>query len=300
MIATIDGRFAGSAVPFPVIYPGSVNPYFWSPVAAIGAYNHPSYDFELTPFLGLLLDGAPHEFGLAVKDSQPYWLVSGNLHLWLDPWSDTVEAGLLRYKAPPLKLNRQADWEENEGKSEIEGEVIIRFSGWVSSSAGNLTTSMRHHVKFKSHVEVEEKGESRTVEVENKSRTTIRVEQDDEVVSRVMVETEAPLQMTTMIAKGRGGGSGSRFRKVKLAHKLEELRTLNEGKTEAFSAMTDRQVSEGSVLLEEGLPMWGKGDTKSIYKYRDNKSCYLRTVNVVGGKVKADEETASCSSVAVL
>ncbi|XP_020086065.1 peptide-N4-(N-acetyl-beta-glucosaminyl)asparagine amidase A-like [Ananas comosus] len=296
VVATVDGRYVGSAIPFPVIYPGSVNPFFWAPVAAIGAYDHPSYDLDLTPFVGHLIDGAPHVFGLAVRDSQPFWLVSANLHVWVDAWSDTVEGALVRYKVPPFRLSRQADWTEREGKSEIEGQVIIRFSGWVSSSKGNITTSVRHKIKFKSHIEAEEKGEMTSVELESKARTNIRIEREDQVIGRVAVETETPLTMATMSSNG---GGGSRFHKTKLAHALMETRSVAENKGTSFSAVADRQDSEGAVLMEEGVAMWGNGDTKSVYKYRDDKGCYLRTVNVVGGKVKEDEDTASCAAAAV-
>ncbi|XP_072960098.1 peptide-N4-(N-acetyl-beta-glucosaminyl)asparagine amidase A-like [Typha angustifolia] len=295
VVATIDGRYVGSAIPFPVIYPGSVNPFFWAPVAAIGAYDHPSYDFDLTPFVGLLLDGQPHEFGLTVRDCQSYWLVSANLHLWLDAWSDVVEGALVRYKVPPLRLNRQADWKEQEGKSEIEGQVIIRFSGWVSSTKGNVSTSVRHKIKFKSHIEAEEKGDVTNVEMELKARTNIRIEKDDVVVGRVVVDTEAPLTMATVSSNG---GGDSRFHKTKLMHALLETRSVAENKGARFSAVADRQESEGSVLMEEGVAMWGSGDTKSIYKFRDDKGCYLRTVNMVGGKVKEDDATVSCATVA--
>ncbi|XP_009403862.2 peptide-N4-(N-acetyl-beta-glucosaminyl)asparagine amidase A-like [Musa acuminata AAA Group] len=295
VVATIDGRYVGSALPFPVIYPSSINPFFWAPVTPIGAYDHPSYDLELTPFISLLLDSKPHEFGLTVRDSQPYWLVSANLHLWLDAWSDAVEAGLLRYKAPPLRLSRQADWEANEGKSEIEGQVTIRFSGWVNSYRGNITTSVRHRIKFKSHVEVEENGESKNIEVESRSRTNVRTVKDHKVLQRAAMDMEAPLEMTVITTNG---GGRSLFHKTKLVHQLKETRSLIEGKNTAFSTLADRQESEGSVLTEDGAALWGKGDTKSTYKFRDEKSCYMRTVNMIGGKVEEDEETASCVAVA--
>ncbi|PKU77062.1 Peptide-N4-(N-acetyl-beta-glucosaminyl)asparagine amidase A [Dendrobium catenatum] len=298
VVATVDGRYVGSAVPFPVISPGSVNPFFWAPVAAIGAYDHPSYDLELTPFVGNLLDGKPHEFGLTVKESQPYWLVDANLHLWLDAWSDAVEGGLVRYKVPPLHLGRQADWKNADGKSEMEGQVIIRFSGWVSSSAGNVTTSVRHKFKFKSHVEVEEKGEMKSVDMETKARTNLRIEKDHVVIGRVVVETEAPLNLVT---HSSNGGGGTRIRKTKLFHEMMESRSATEGKTEDwFNTITDRQESEGSVLIgEDGDVVWGSGDTKSIYKFRDDKKCYLRTVNMVGGKLEEDEESSSCAAAAL-
>ncbi|XP_020101364.1 peptide-N4-(N-acetyl-beta-glucosaminyl)asparagine amidase A-like [Ananas comosus] len=118
VFATIDGKFAGGRIPFPVIYPGSVNPYYWSPVAAIGAFDMPSYDVELTPLLGLLLEApGPHEIGVGVNGAESYWLVTGNLHVWVDRWSDKVAAMLEEYRAPPLRVTRQAEWGSPDGSS---------------------------------------------------------------------------------------------------------------------------------------------------------------------------------------
>ncbi|XP_008806021.2 peptide-N4-(N-acetyl-beta-glucosaminyl)asparagine amidase A-like [Phoenix dactylifera] len=294
VVVTIDKRFAGAVVPFPVIYPGSINPFFWAPVAALGAYDHPSYDLDLTPFVGKLLDGPEHHFGLTVRDSQPYWLVSANLHLWLDAWSDGVEGALVRYKVPPLKLSRQAAWRDLDGKSSIDGQVIIRFSGWVSSSKGNITTSVKQRLKFKSRVEVHRQGSIKQASMEVKSRTNVRTEKNHKVIGRVQVETEAPLMMETMSSNG---GGGSVFEKTKMYHKLQETTSVAVGKEVAYSTMTDRQDSEGSALMEDRVAKWGSGDTESTYKYRDDKACHLRTVIMVGGTVRDDAETASCVSV---
>jgi hypothetical protein len=77
----VDKVLAGAAWPFPVIYTGGVNPVLWQPVTAIGSFNLPSYSIELTPLLGELLDGRPHEFGFAVTNAQGMWYVDANLHL---------------------------------------------------------------------------------------------------------------------------------------------------------------------------------------------------------------------------
>lgn len=163
VFATIDGQFVGGHIPFPVVYPGAVNPYFWSPVAAIGAFDMPSYDLDITPFLGLVLDGQPHMIGIGVKDAQSYWLVTANLHIWVDDWSDVVEGALTVYSAPEAKIYRHAEWRDRDGSSEIDGEGLVKFVGWVSSSRGNLTTMVRQKIKFKNQVEVQNRGAVRQV-----------------------------------------------------------------------------------------------------------------------------------------
>ncbi|PKU65225.1 Peptide-N4-(N-acetyl-beta-glucosaminyl)asparagine amidase A [Dendrobium catenatum] len=293
---TIDKLYAGAVVPFPVIYPGSINPFFWAPVAGIAAYDLPSYDLDLTPFVGLLVDGREHEFRLIIRDSQPFWLVSGNLHLWLDAWSDRVEGALVRHRVPPLRLSRQADWRGSDGKSSIDGQVIVRFAGWVSSSKGNVSTSIRQRLKFKSRVEIQRKGVVKQAVMEVKSRTDVRASLNRGVVGRASVSVEAPLMVTT--EKANGGG-GTVLERTKIFHAMTEARSVG-GKGEMeFSEVADKQDSEGSVLVGEEGMVWGSGDTSSLYKFRDEKACYLRTVKVVGGRMKEDVETASCAGAAV-
>ncbi|PKA51883.1 Peptide-N4-(N-acetyl-beta-glucosaminyl)asparagine amidase A [Apostasia shenzhenica] len=305
--ATVDGRFAGGHIPFPVIYPGSINPFFWSPVSAIGAFDLPTYDLDLTPFLSLLLDGQPHEIGLGVRDGQPYWLLAGNLHLWVDPWSDTVAAGVIDYRAPPLKVNRHAEWRNSDGGSEINAEGTVRFSGWVSSSEGNLTTTVRQKVKFRSQVEVQNRGAVMQVEMTNKERTTVGVLQRGAATAaaRVQILVEAPLQMKTERVKAVGGAV---FERARVSHQLQEVVNLNEnGQAVAVGVLTDRQEAEGSVLRKEGegaaaaaavLPVWGSGSTRATYKYRDGSSCYMRAVSAAEGVVKSDMTSASCATAA--
>uniref|UniRef100_M8CAY7 Peptide N-acetyl-beta-D-glucosaminyl asparaginase amidase A N-terminal domain-containing protein n=1 Tax=Aegilops tauschii TaxID=37682 RepID=M8CAY7_AEGTA len=70
VVVSVDHHFAGSFVPFPVIYTGGINPLYWQPVSALGAFDLPTYDIELTPFLGLLVDGKAHEFGISVVETE--------------------------------------------------------------------------------------------------------------------------------------------------------------------------------------------------------------------------------------
>ncbi|KAK9282995.1 hypothetical protein L1049_011222 [Liquidambar formosana] len=100
---TIDEEFVASVVPFPVIFTGGINPLFWEPVVAIGAFNLPSYEFDLSPFLGNLVDGKNHNFSIGVADSIPFWLVDANLHIWLDHRKSKVKAkSIVIYPTPAL------------------------------------------------------------------------------------------------------------------------------------------------------------------------------------------------------
>jgi len=234
-----------------------------------------------------------------VKDAQSYWLVTANLHVWVDDWSDAVEGALTVYNAPEAKIYRHAEWRDVDGSSEIDGEGLVKFGGWVSSSRGNLTTMVRQKIKFKNQVEVQNRGAVRQVELINKERLTIGVTNGHQIVGRVQLFTEAPLQIQTSTVKAFAVGGGATFEKTRMTHQLQMILNLNENQVVSSSTLTDRQDAEGSALMHDGSPLWGSGNTRSYYKYRDENTCYLRTVDTEGGVLKADSASPSCSAMAV-
>jgi hypothetical protein len=79
----IDGIFAGSVLPFPVIYTGGINPFLWRPLTGIMSFDIPSHRLDLTPFLGLLADGSEHSLSVTVYGNSVdgYWYVDAALLL---------------------------------------------------------------------------------------------------------------------------------------------------------------------------------------------------------------------------
>ena len=93
----IDGQLAGVSWPFPIIFTGGISPGLWVPIVGIDTYDVPSFEIDVTPFLGLLCDGAAHTLELKVVgyDSKTTfgtvagnWWVTGTIFVWLDRNSD--------------------------------------------------------------------------------------------------------------------------------------------------------------------------------------------------------------------
>ncbi|CAA7026804.1 unnamed protein product [Microthlaspi erraticum] len=186
-------------VPFPVIFTGGINPLFWEPVVAIGAFILSSYDMDLTPSLGLLLDGKSHEFSLGVNDGISYWLVDANLHLWLDHRSSNVEAGSGRYDSPSRHMVGQEKLEEQlDGTFKVEAEVHSEFDGWVKSSEGNLTTVVKSMFKVGNLVKFEQNGSYKRVEQSVKTKRVVEVTfESGEPVKRVVQQRTYSLTVIT-------------------------------------------------------------------------------------------------------
>ncbi|OTB04258.1 hypothetical protein M426DRAFT_321098, partial [Hypoxylon sp. CI-4A] len=95
----IDDQLAGVSWPFPILFTGGVDPGAWRPIVGIDAFELPSFEIDITPWLGLLTDGQSHILKLQVvgydtsaKDGLgpvgENWWVSGSVFVWLD---DTIE-----------------------------------------------------------------------------------------------------------------------------------------------------------------------------------------------------------------
>jgi len=87
----IDGLLAGFAYPFPVIYTGGIIMSWWRPIAAIGAFDAPSYIIDISPFVPYLSDSKAHNFTLVVlgqgvnSSINSEWFFSGSVFVTLDP-----------------------------------------------------------------------------------------------------------------------------------------------------------------------------------------------------------------------
>jgi len=66
VVARVDGEVVGTDWPFTVIYTGAVNLLLWRPITGIGSFNLSTYDIDITPFLGRLLDSEEHDFGFGI------------------------------------------------------------------------------------------------------------------------------------------------------------------------------------------------------------------------------------------
>ena len=80
----IDGNLAGVSWPFPLLFTGGLDPGLWRLIVGISAYDLPTFEIHIAPWLPLLCDGKPHTFGLQVVgfDSQ----AAGNIGTVGENW----------------------------------------------------------------------------------------------------------------------------------------------------------------------------------------------------------------------
>ncbi|KAJ7981824.1 Peptide-N4-(N-acetyl-beta-glucosaminyl)asparagine amidase A [Quillaja saponaria] len=119
---------------------GGVNPLLWRPITGIGSFDLPSYDIEITPFLGKILERKTHKFGFNVTNAINVWYIDANLHLWLDSKSTQTEGKLLKHTSLPLVESLVSDFKGLNGNFLTGARRSILSTGWVKSAHGNITT----------------------------------------------------------------------------------------------------------------------------------------------------------------
>lgn len=291
VLVMLDDNIAGSVIPFPVIFTGGINPLFWEPIVSIGAFDLPSYDIELTPFLGMLLDGNVHSFGLRVVDAISFWLVNANLHLWLDDNVKEVQAMTYKYIAPSSGVDRESKFHKLDGKFETEGKRKTKVAGWVNSSLGNLTTSVFDKVRYENTIKFKKNGRHKTVKQEVKVNRKLRILSDNgTVISVATVEKKYPLKITSKTS------AGSTENTYLVITDLENSLTEEQKIGNFSSSLDNSQESSGWMFVVGHDVLSGAATTDQSYTYQDNFSCYSQKVSAASGKLKSNSTSLLCSS----
>ncbi|EES00087.1 hypothetical protein BDA96_03G026000 [Sorghum bicolor] len=292
----LDGDVVGAVWPFPVIYTGGINPLIWRPITSIGSFNMPTYDIELTPFLGKLLDGEDHELGFAVTNAQRSWYVDANLHLWLDPKSTRTTGGLVAYDAPKLAgsiVSHSADG--IDGEYEAAASRNITATGWVSSSRGNVTTTFAQRLSFANTNVVSGQGSAQAINQTTDALTTVTGGAAS-ASAQQQVHQSFPLYI---FLGGDGSGTSSQrlMRRVEIG--FDETRSKGGGGGgggAATSTLRNAQAAAAEVTLRDDAVVGASWRMHQTYAYgASDGGCYLRNVSSVGYDVLFDHHDASCA-----
>ncbi|MET0401752.1 MAG: peptide-N4-asparagine amidase [Cystobacter sp.] len=150
----VDGRVAGIAMPFPHVYTGGwANPFLWYVLPAPRAFDIRPLQYDLTPFAGLLTDGAPHLITvrvLGVPEGRPGWELPTQLFVWRDARSTRVTGGLFEHRLGPVANDSAHALVDGWNQLDTRGGHRLRVSGYVKTSRGTVTTTVEQAVSNQS------------------------------------------------------------------------------------------------------------------------------------------------------
>ncbi|VAI43970.1 peptide-N4-(N-acetyl-beta-glucosaminyl)asparagine amidase A-like [Triticum dicoccoides] len=262
----VDGVLAGAAWPFPVIFTGGINPLLWQPITGIGSFNLPTYDVEVTPLLGKMLDGKAHAFAFAVTNAVDVWYVDANLHLWLDPGSTATAAALVSYVAPELAAATTS--------FRTTASRQVSATGWVKSSYGNITTNATQTFHF-------DNTNTNTNDGETVNQTTVAhagVAATD-LAGVLYYSVQTRRRFPLLLDSGAD--------QVTVTHGLEET-TVAAGRWSSGPRYQSLRNTRRSSVAGASRGV------RQTYRYEATDGCYLRNVTSSGYNIVSDQSSEAC------
>lgn len=295
VLVSIDGLLVGAVYPFPVFYTGGVDPYFWRPISAIGSFILPSYNVDVTPFLGKLVDGHHHSFSMTVTNALPYWLLSANLHLWLDPALQSTSGKLIEYSAPDLTSHTTSRFQNLDGKFVSEASRSLSYKGWMQSSFGNLTTTAWQTYRFSNSL------------VYSQGATASKVHQESKTESQLVVKSEAreliynhralkfPLKISYEETDYPNKTVAVRAGIEQAWQEEKQVQSSVGFGRSSFSSLRNAQRSKGELVIPEKGAISGVATTKQKYAFESSEGCYFRSVGATNYTFLYDQSGRRCS-----
>ncbi|KAL2326812.1 hypothetical protein Fmac_020239 [Flemingia macrophylla] len=291
VVVTLDGKVVGAVWPFTVIYTGGLNALLWRPITGIGSFDLPSYDIEVTPFLGTLLDGGIHSVGFSVTNALNVWYIDANLHLWLDGKSSTTEGEFVELVDKPLSVSLVSDFEGLNGSFLTSAKRSIFSSGWIRSSYGNITTSFVQDFVYNNSMVLEKNGDEKTVIqviLFNESvRANLPSPFADDTYRKFSIyyyEKDEPGQeddTTFSVTNVTLGFDKNKYRSSAFGVSKRALKNVQDGHA--------TEVRKGDLFVRR------LGETHQDYSSRSDGYCYFRKVGSSNYTILYDKVRYSCN-----
>ena len=159
-MVSVDQRPAGLAPIYPWIYTGGMDPYLWFPIPGVQTLEFVPFRVDLTPFAGVLSNGATHTIDVRVVRAFNYFSGAGDLLLYLDPKRAKVTGKVTADTLPPkIEPNVSNSITYNGGTGLFGGQTAqgsvmtssrtdYEISGYVETSSGKVSTTVTGRSRF--------------------------------------------------------------------------------------------------------------------------------------------------------
>ncbi|KAK9074174.1 hypothetical protein SSX86_006771 [Deinandra increscens subsp. villosa] len=294
VVVSLDGGVIGAVWPFTVVYTGGVNPLLWRPITGIGSFNLPTYDIEITPFLGTVLDEKSHDFSFSVTNALNVWYIDANLHIWLDEKSEKTNGKLVTQTVSPLHVSLLANYTGLNGSFVTKVTRSIKSTGWVESSHGKIVTESTQEFSYSNIMVMEDDGDSQIVNQIIGFNDSVYAKNTKNTNSGLLKESLKSFSFYIHSdTEDKGNGSYAELANITLG--FNEKKVDNSGAKSSSSVVENLQNGQGSMIVKGNLVVSGLGSTQQMYNYGDDEFCYFRDVSSSNYTIIYDKEGHTCS-----
>ncbi|MEZ0095899.1 peptide-N4-asparagine amidase [Streptacidiphilus sp. EB129] len=289
---SVDGRPAGIAQPYPVVYSGGIVPTLWRPIPAVDQFVTQAYDIDLTPFAGTLVDGRPHTFTLTPYGAADTWTVDGTLFLDTDHGAARTHGALT---GDTLALTPAVSTTETPGSGDT---TTVRTSahrdwqttGWLQTSHGRVVSTVSQHAVYGNTDAVSSAGQLQVMTQQEYGTTTVTTSRGDGRPASVRHDWSYPITVDSDVPVFVDGDNYSLSATVSQGRILVDSTRI--GNSWLPTAVTDDHVDATGVLARSaGVTTAADGtDSEHYLGTTDTGSCYDHSIAAAHGYVTADHQ----------
>ena len=149
---SVAGTPAGVAPIYPWIFTGGIDPYLWQPIPGVQTFDFEAFHADLSPFAGVLSNGATHTVATSVFNANGYFSATGALRLFLDHGVTQVSGGITRNTltapAPLVKQDVATVAGVSSGTIKTSSTRDFTIVGTVTGSAGTTVNTVQQTTQF--------------------------------------------------------------------------------------------------------------------------------------------------------
>jgi hypothetical protein len=298
----IDGTPAGVAPVYPWIFTGGIDPFLWSPIPGVQTLNLAPYRVDLTPFAGVLDDGAPHTIALSVFNADDYFSATATLLLYEDHGAKRVKGGVTSstLAAAPAPTVTNALTTAPDGS--IGGTITVAstrryaITGYVDTSHGRVTTEVSQDIAFSNAQTFTINATTYAQDIAQKTTALAKTTTREENFERVaLMSLEWPLKVNITAATA-ADGSSTQTTTIAQGYERGELAT-EDGAPVAWSVVSNEVAPSDTLAFDATGAFLGSQGATSSQRYfaaGTGERCYSREIVAAKGAVTGVTDGTGC------
>lgn len=295
----VDGKMAGVAWPFPVIYTGGVNPYLWRPIPGVNAFNIPAYVVDLTPFAGVLADGKPHTISIQIANNSNFWLTDGDLQLYQGASSAQV-TGAVTTNTIGAQAAETVNQNVNQTSATFDTQASRSYTltGDVKDASGAVTTTTIQQTMSFSNTQVINLVNYLENLKGSENITTTTTTTGPEGVTVTTQTLSYPISMSSAFQIPRQQTGNDFVLPATISQTLNQATTTQVNGVTTWSSSLSDAINGQALLMRSlttGQNVAADGETSEQYVYSDSSGvCFNHRLAAAQGAITADTYVNQC------
>lgn len=298
---TVDGVPAGVAPIYPWIYTGGIDPNLWKPIPGVQTLAFQPYRVDLTPFAGVLSNGAPHTVAVSVFGANHFFATTATLLAFRDPHAaHTAGAITANTLAAPAPVTTSGITTAADGT--IAGPVAItstrhyRIAGFVDTSHGRVRAEVTGDLAFANRQRFEISSSLYHQHIAQQTLAVQRTTLAERGLPRTEVTQHAwPLDIDFTFASH---ADGTAAQTTAIDQRFERTDTALDGlRLTGFTLTTNAVTPTDTLHIDAAGAVTGSTDQTSAQRFfaADLRgACFSRDVTAAAGVVTSVVDGRAC------